>query len=213
MGPVGVEGDGGVHRCVGVSGELGVIGPRDGVGPRRDLGAVLDGYAQQFRNRKSREDGGDLGHPVECAACDDVGQDVPDGMSVAGLKLGDGPRGEPTVHQPAEAGVLRPVGLDDRAEQVTLLIDLGVEEHAAALRREPFDVPVGRLHVGMARQGPEPGYGRIVRFVPEHRRLTTQPRELVMRDAPGPLVLADEIDVHRCSLSLCPGRSALDPVV
>ena len=101
-----------------------------------------------------------------------------------------------------------PVRLDDRAEQVALLIGLVVEEHTAALGRELFDVPVGRLHVGVTRQRPEPGYGRVVGFVPEHGRLLTQPRELLMGDPPHPLVLADEVDVHHCRLSLGRGCSA-----
>ncbi len=201
LGAVGVEGDGGVHGGVGVDGELGVGGAGDDVGPLDHLGPVLDRHAEQFRDGKGGQDAGDLGDPVERATSDDIGQDIADGPPVAGLELGDGPGSEPAVDESPEPGVLGPVGLDDRPEQIALLLGLLTQEHPAPLGGEAVDVPVRRLHVGVPGEGPEAGDGRIVGLVPMDGRLPAQPRELVVRDAPRPLVGLDQVDVHSRHLS------------
>src|SRR4029079_11508772 len=73
---------------------------------------------------------------------------------------------------------------------------------------ETFCIAVRGLHVGVTGEGPEVGHRGIVGLVPEHRRLTPQPRELLVRDPRGPLIGTDEIDVHK-AWTPCSSRSTV----
>ena len=111
------------------------------------------------------------------------------------------------------------IGVDDRAERLTFLERLhDVEQHPAATRRERLDVAVRHLDVLVAGEAPE-GVGHLPRRVvrmPEHRRLASQERELLVRNAVEPPIGARDVDVaelHSCPPDLPragPSYTAID---